>query len=566
MEMLFSFDGVRSDDLRMAVTEDVCLKQAEPAATWATPDYGDPVDTSRFVAGYMTYLLVEDEYAVFFLKGDIDERIERYRWLVANLHGRSVLMTCSVLLAPDGQAYRWHGECSVEDVSEKPNTFRLVRIAWSRRPYRLVDDGEFTASFPARWGLDLTAVRFAEPNGMDVLSAAVRGGRLLLTTPAGRLLETHDGYHLVEQPAQPMGPGIRVASSASLTVLWHPDGRIWASRDMGAWTQLSGMPEAIEDVAVVGTVVVAKGAGTVCRSVSMAPAASMDEECVLPFDGLLCACIARGRFVAAVEAPEGGSTMLASADGCRTWLTSQLPVRVDAMCETPSGAAAVGGGRSFMTADFANWTEGAALGEASRLYPLGDKLVAVGSTYWISEPMDEAPDEYEPIVREVVFRQDTAMPATPTVGCNYEAVLTYEGRSFRVGPGEASLPVVLGHGEHTFGIEVPYQPDVWSLLADEPKGFPDGAWWLYEEVAEKPGEWVEWSASEEMDGYWVLQNGSMVEVPDLVAVPEWGRWPVFSASDSYSRCDGYAVDFEEGMFYRKEDAVEVAFTWERGDL
>lgn len=563
--MLFSFDGVRSDDLRLAVTEDVCLRQAEPAATWATPDYGDPVDTSRFVAGYMTYRLVEDEYAVFYIRGDIEERIERYRWLVANLHGRSVLMTCSVLLAPDGQAYRWGAECSVEDVSEKANTFRLAKVSWSRRPYRLVDDGSHVARFPARWSVDLAAVRFAQPNGMEVSSAAVRGSQLYLTTESGRLLRTADGYHLVEQPAQPMGPGVRIASSDSLTVLWHPDGRIWGSRDMVSWAPIAGMPGEIADVAVTGVVAVAKGGGEVCRSVALAPAAAMGEASALPLDGLLCACTARGRFLAAVDSGEG-STMMASADGCRTWTLSQLPVRVDAMCETPSGAAAVGGGRSFLTSDFSGWTEGARVEGAERLYPLGDKLVAVGGTYWISEAMEEAPDEYEPISREVVFRQDSTMPATPTVESNYELTLSYEGQSWRLGAGAVALPVALGHGEHAFTAEVPYQPDVWTPLADEPAGFPSGCWWLFEEVAERPAGWVDWSASDEMDGYWVLQNGAMVEAPDLVALPEWGRWPVFRESDAYRECGGYAVDFDEGLFYRKESEVRIEFSWERGDL
>lgn len=560
----FSFDGVLASDLGLVAAKDVCLHPAAPNTTWAQPDYGDPVDTSRFVAGHMTYGLVDDEYATFWLTAeDFDGRQEAFRWLVANLHGRDVAMTCSLYTAPDGHALEWYGVCSVEDVSDDPATLDKVKVAWQRRPYRMLPDGEHAVEFPAAWDIDAAAASFAITDGREVTSAAPMLGMLWLTCPDGTLWSTRDGSSAVQQAASPMGPGVRLAADGELAVLWSREGAWW-SRDMRAWQPIAGAPAPILSACVAeGTVALAgEGGSRFSRDLSHWADAPADN---MPFPGATAACSHKGAYIFALEA-EGGTLVLASRDGLRTFSESVLPVRVCSMCSAPSGVVAIGEGRSFVTSDLVSWTEGSEVGDAHTVVAFGDRVVAVGTSWAMSEAASTSADEHLPIERTAVFLFDTVMPSAVTVECNYEMEVSYGGQTAALPVGGATLPWALGHGRHEIALTVPYQPGVWAPLAEEPRGFPAGAWWRYRQLSSRPVGWADFGAPQEGCPWLVLQNRELVEVAELVAVPPWGMFPAFEACDDFCEVPSIGAAFREGVFYERQDRVRVAFRWERGEL
>ncbi len=507
----FSFDGVRASDLGLAAAKDVLLHPAAPNVTWAQPDYGDPVDTSRFVTGHMTYGLVDDEYATFWvLADDFDERQSTFRWLVANLHGRDVAMTCSLHTAPDGHALEWYGVCSVEDVSEDPGTIDKVKVSWQRRPYRMLPDGEHVVEFPAAWDIDAAAASFTVTDGREVTSAAPMMGMLWLTCPDGTLWSTRDGSAAVQQAASPMGPGVRLAADGELAVLWSGEGAWW-SRDMRSWRPVEGAPAPILSACVADGAValVGEGGSRFSRDLLHWADAPADN---MPFPGAAAACSHKGAYVFAMEA-DGGTLVLASRDGLRSFSESVLPVRVCSMCSVPSGVVAIGEGRSFVTGDLSSWTEGSGVGDAHTVVAFGDR-----------------------------------------------------GQTATLSVGATTLPWALGHGRHEIALTVPYQPGVWAPLAEEPRGFPAGAWWRYRRLGARPAGWADFGAPPDGCPWLVLQNRELVEVADLVAVPPWGMFPAFEACDGF--CEVPAIDaaFREGVFYERQGRVRVAFQWERGEL
>lgn len=563
----FSFDGVRASDLGLAAAKDVCLHPAAPNVTWAQPDYGDPVDTSRFVTGHMTYALVDDEYATFWLlSDDFDERQGTFRWLVANLHGRDVAMTCSLYTAADGQAMEWYGVCSVEDVSDDPATLEKVRVSWERRPYRMLDDGEHAVEFDAAWDIDAAAATFSRTDEGEVTSAACMLGMLWLTRPDGTLWSTRDGSLLVQQAAAPMAPGVRMAADGELAVLWSESGAWW-SRDMRAWSPVAGAPAPLLSACVAeGTVTLAGEGGTrFTRDLQRWASAPADN---MPFPGVSAACSHGGAYVFACEA-DGGALVLSSRDGVRTVSESVLPVRVCSMCSVPSGVVAIGEGRSFVSADLVSWREGSPVGDAHTVVAFGDRAVAVGSGWAMSEAVaagEEAADEHLPIRRTAAFLFDTVMPSAVTVECNYRMSLSYGGQTSELAVGSNTLPWPLGHGRHEMELSVPYQPGVWAPMAEEPRGFPAGAWWRYAQLAARPEGWADFGTPPEGCGWLVLQNRQLVEVADLVAVPPWGMFPAFEAVEEFREVPDIDAAFAEGVFYERQSRVRVAFRWERGEL
>lgn len=562
-ELDFTFDGVKAADIGLAAAKDVNLHPASPNVTWATPDYGEPVDTSRFVTGHMTYGLVDDEYATFWvLAEDFEGRQAAWRWLVANVHGGDVAMTCSLLTADDGRALEWYGACSVEDVSADPGTLEKVKVSWQRRPYRMMPDGEAAVEFDAAWGIDVAAATFVATDGRAVTSAAPMRGELWLTCPDGTLWSTGDGRALVQQAAEPMAEGVRIAADGALAVLWSESGAWW-SRDMARWRAVEAAPTPLLSVHVEGGAAAFEGEGAALVTRDFSHWA--DATAISALDGVTAACSHGGAYVLACEDGEG-SLMLATRDAMRSFASSSLPVRVSSMCSVGRGVVAVGDGRSFFTADLANWAEGAAVGDAAEVVPFGDRAVVVGSGWAVSGAASDCAEARLPIVRGVVLPIDTSMPTEVTVECNYEASVSLGGRAAPVPAGTSALPWALGHGRHELTLSVPYQPDVWAPMDAPGPRFPAGTWWRLRAVGERPDGWDDFAPPPEGRDWTVLQNGSLVAAADLVALPPWGSFPVFEPAGAYLEVPDVDVSFAAGVFFEKQGRVRATFRWERGEL
>ncbi|WP_028027286.1 hypothetical protein [Adlercreutzia mucosicola] len=561
-ELDFTFDGVRATDLGLVASKSVNLHPAAPNVTWATPDYGEPVDTSRFVAGRMTYGLVDDEYADFWVMADdFEGRQAAWRWLVANVHGADAAMTCSLFTADDGRALEWYGTCSVEDVSADPGTLEKVRVSWQRRPYRRMPDGTHTEELAAEWPIDVGAATFEAADGRAVTSAAAMLGELWVTCPDGTLWSTADGLVLVRQAAEPMGPGVRIAADGGLAVLWSELGAWW-SRDMAEWREAEGLPVPLESAAVVDGVAAFAGPGGLAATRDFEHWARAVD---LPAEGVSATCRAPGARLFACPG-SGGTLVLATRDAGRSFAESALPVAVESMCAAGGAVVAVGEGRSFVTFDMATWAEGSSVGDARAVVGLGDRAVAVGSTFAVSSPAD-GEGAHMPIERTAVLSVDTDMCSEVSVEGNYAMSATYRGETAELPPGAAVLPWPLGHGRHEILLRVPYQPAVWSPLADEPADFPSGAWWRYRAMGEQPEGWEAFARPPAGCEWRVLQEGGLVCCSDLVALPPWGTFSAFEPSDELEPVpNGARPPFAPGLFWERQSRVRVAFRWERGCL
>lgn len=561
-ELDFTFDGVKTSDLGLAAAKDVCLHPAAPNITWATPDYGEPVDTSRFVAGRMTYGLVDDEYADFWvLADDFEGRQAAWDWLVANVHGGDVAMTCSLLTDGGGRPLEWRGACSVEDVSADPGTLEKVRVRWQRRPYLRMPDGAHAEEFAAEWPIDVGAATFEAADGRTVTSAAPMLGELWVTCPDGTLWSTADGRLLVQQAAEPMGEGVRIAADGGLAVLWSESGAWW-SRDMAEWREAAGLPAPLDSVAVLDGVAAFSGAGGTSATRDFEHWARAADA---PVAGVSAACAAPGARLFACPG-DGGTVVLATRDAGRTFSESALPVAVASMCAAGGAVVAVGEGRSFVTYDLSSWAEGSPVGDARAVVALGDRAVAVGSTFSVSSPAD-GEGAHMPIERAASLHMDTDMHSEVWVETNYAMGVSYCGETVDLAPGTSTLPWALGRGVHELSLRVPYQPAVWAPLADEPEGFPDGAWWRYRALGERPGGWADFARPPEGCEWRVLQEGGLVCCSDLVALPPWGMFPAFEPADGLEEVPaGARPPFSPGMFWERQSRVRAAFGWERGRL
>jgi hypothetical protein len=572
----FTFNGYSIADFGLTATSESSLHPAEPNITWHEPAYGTPVDTSRFVTGDMTYNLVDDEYAEFYvpqevtIDGETKTREDMWQWFMANVHGQVVDMTCEARKSGT-ELLHWYADCTVTDESGLPCKHEIIKVSWQRTPWLDLADGTYTHSEPAQWALSDTFV-------------AESAYELEDTGATWKMSSIGWNYSMVEERPSQIDTTNTIRVGFVYPFKWRSTQEVFYECYTFSFKVTSEnaffVVQAWKDTndKVIDNIVKTNYATDVTDLVyggyetCAASQASSMSEAISYFEDLLAF-----NCYSVIDMPyilDDTSASYGYGYGWRVWGKTYANYY-------PYG---------YSSFDYTGYYE---LTETDGVFTLNDATMLKSHTWnagyiYQSSDLQQVPQlflskagtdakitwtsglygSFANLEHTWSFTRDSSLQSQLVVDVNYPCTLTHDSWSETLAKGTQALTSSCTNGDYLFSF--PYLDDNFTEIdEDEYTGqdvYIDG-YSLPAGYSAKPSDWTDGATITDayINMYWVEDGTISILGSDIVTFPTWSAGHLLADGEGYIKLDNWAGDWIDGLSI-KEDTIKIEVSWERGEL
>ena len=576
--MNFTFDGYSTDDFGLIALSDTDLHSAQPNITWHEPAYGTPVDTSRFVTGDMTYNLVEDEYAMFYIPdtvtidGEQKTREDMWNWLKDNVHGNLVDMTCDARKTGD-EYLHWDADCTVTDESSLPCRHEIIKIEWQRTPWLDLDDGTYFASMDADWELTDTfnadsAFELEETTENIPMKSIGWNYGMVETQP--KQLDTantirvgfvcafkKEGVESVFYECYTLSFKVTSASALlNMTVIKYYDS--------------SKFDDDVYFNKVIDVTDLVYGGHETCTEQQ----AETIQDAISYFEDLLafpCYSLSDNTYLITWIRDFYSSWDIQGSD-----YANYIPYGYSDFDYTGYYELTKSNGMFSLndatTLTSHEWTTGY-IYQADELQAIPQLFLDKAGTNSVIAWQAGLYGSYSDIVHTWNFTRNNKLQSQISLTLNYPCTLSHDGWSETVAKGTEAISNSCTDGSYIFSF--PYLPDNYTAIDEDEYA---SATVLYTDeyslpsgYSTKPSDWTDSATITDayVDMFWVEDGVISVLGVDIAAFPTWSKGHLLaeptSTEDDFVELTDWAGGYIDGL-YIKEDTIKISATWERGDL